>query len=41
MIQEIAGGNNETKSTAEKMVEKMYGGKKQENNILSHYVGGN
>ena len=36
-----AGSNNETKSTAEKLVEKMYSGKKQENNILSHYVGGN
>lgn len=36
-----AGGNEEPKSTVEKIVEKMYGGKKQENNILSHYVGGN
>lgn len=36
-----AGGNNDTKSTAEKIAEKMFSGKKQENNILSHYVGGN
>lgn len=36
-----AGGNNETKSAPVKLVEKIYGGKKQENNILSHYVGGN
>lgn len=36
-----AGGNNETKSTAEKIAEKMFSGKKQENDILSHYLGGN
>lgn len=35
------GGNNETKSTAEKIVEKMFSGQKQNNDILSHYVGGN
>ena len=36
-----AGANNDTKSTAEKIAEKMFSGQKQENNILSHYVGGN
>lgn len=36
-----AGGSSEQKSTAEMIVEKMYSGKKQENNILSHYLGGN
>ena len=35
------GGNGEEKTTAERLVEKFYGGQKQENNILSHYVGGN
>lgn len=35
------GGAEGEKSTAEKLVEKMYGGQKQENDILSHYVGGN
>ena len=35
-----AGGTDE-KSTAEKIAEKMFGGQKQENNIISHYVGGN
>ena len=35
------GGNEEEKTTAERLVEKFYGGQKQENNILSHYVGGN
>ena len=34
-------GENNQKSTAEKIAEKMFSGKKQENNILSHYVGGN
>lgn len=34
------GGNPNDKSTAEKIVEKMYGGKKQSNDILSHYVNG-
>lgn len=34
-------GSNDTKSVAERLVAKMYGGQKQENNILSHYVGGN
>lgn len=36
-----ASGSGEQKSTAEMIVEKMYSGKKQENNILSHYLGGN
>lgn len=36
-----AGGDNETKSTAEKIAEKMFSGKKQNNDVLSHYVGGN
>lgn len=36
-----AGGNSEPKTTAEKIAQKMFGGQKQENNILSHYVGGN
>ena len=36
-----AGGSGEEKTTAEKLVEKFYGGQKQENNILSHYIGGN
>lgn len=35
------GGGTDEKSTAEKIAEKMFGGKKQENNIISHYVGGN
>ena len=35
------GGSGEEKTTAERLVEKYYGGQKQENNILSHYVGGN
>ena len=35
------GGSGEEKTTAERLVEKFYGGQKQENNILSHYVGGN
>lgn len=34
-------GGEDKKSTAEKIVEKMYGGQKQENSILSHYLGGN
>lgn len=34
-------GGEDKKSTAEKIVEKMYGGKKQENDVLSHYLGGN
>ena len=36
-----AGTSNDTKSTAEKIAEKMFSGQKQENNILSHYIGGN
>lgn len=48
--QELAGkagnpgggnGENDTKTTAEKLVEKHLGGQKQSNDILSHYVGGN
>ena len=35
-----AGANNDKKSTAEKIAEKMFSGQKQENNILSHYLGG-
>ena len=35
------GRSGEEKTTAERLVEKYYGGQKQENNILSHYVGGN
>ena len=35
-----AGTSNDTKSTAEKIAEKMFSGQKQENNILSHYLGG-
>ena len=34
------GGNNETKSKAEQIASKLFGGQKQENNILSHYVNG-
>ena len=34
------GGSGEEKTTAERLVEKFYGGQKQENNILSHYLGG-
>ena len=33
-------GSNREKATAEKLVEKLYGGQKQDNDILSHYVGG-
>lgn len=37
-----SGGNEETKTSAEQIVEKMFGTKKDTNNdILSHYVGGN
>lgn len=36
-----AGVSSEPKTTAEKIAQKMFGGQKQENNILSHYVGGN
>ena len=32
--------SGEEKSTAEKIAEKMFSGQKQENNILSHYLGG-
>lgn len=35
------GGTPDAKTTPEKLVESIYGGKKQDNNILSHYVGGN
>ena len=34
------GKGGDEKSTAEKIVEKMYGGKKTNNDILSHYVSG-
>lgn len=34
------GSGADEKSTAEKIVTKMYGGKKQSNDILSHYVSG-
>ena len=33
--------NNDTKSSAEKLATKFMGGQKQENSILSHYLGGN
>ena len=33
-------GGDDKKSTAEKIAEKMFSGQKQENNILSHYLGG-
>lgn len=33
--------NNNEKSSAEKIASKLFGGEKKENNILSHYVGGN
>lgn len=32
--------NSDTKSTAEKIAEKMFSGRNQNNEILSHYVGG-
>lgn len=35
-----AGGNNEDKTKAENIASKLFGGQKQENNILSHYVNG-
>lgn len=35
------GGDDDKKTTAEKLVAKIYGGKKQENDVLSHYMGGN
>ena len=34
-------GGNDEKSTAEKIAQKLYSGKKENNDILSHYVGGN
>ena len=34
-------GGGEEKSSAEKMVEKLYGGQKEKTDVLSHYVGGN
>lgn len=34
------GGDNDTKSKAEQIASKLFGGQKQENNILSHYVNG-
>lgn len=36
----VGGGNNDTKSKAEQIATKLFGGQKQENNILSHYVNG-
>lgn len=36
-----AGGSGEEKTNAEKLVEKYYSGQKQNNDVLSHYVGGN
>lgn len=36
-----ANGGNEEKTSAEKIASKLFGGEKKENNILSHYVGGN
>lgn len=42
---QLAGGDkgesDETKSNAEKIAEKFFGAKKDNNDILSHYVGGN
>lgn len=35
-----SGGGKDEKTTAVKMVEKIYGGKKADNDILSHYVSG-
>lgn len=34
-------GSGEEKTNAEKLVEKYYSGQKQNNDVLSHYVGGN
>lgn len=36
-----SGGGSEDKSNAERLANKLFGGQKQENNILSHYLGGN
>lgn len=36
-----SGGNGEDKSKAENIATKFFGGQKQENDILKHYVGGN
>lgn len=36
-----SGNKNENKTSAEKIASKLFSGEKQENNILSHYVGGN
>lgn len=35
-----SSGSNSEKTTAEKLVEKLYGGQKQDNDILAHYLGG-
>ena len=35
------GGSGEEKTNAEKLVEKYYSVQKQNNDVLSHYVGGN
>lgn len=34
-------GDEKDKSSAEKMVEKLYGGQKEKTDVLSHYLGGN
>ena len=36
-----SGGGSEDRSNAERLASKLFGGQKQENNILSHYLGGN
>lgn len=36
-----SGGGSEDKSNAERLANKLFGGQKQENNILAHYLGGN
>lgn len=35
------GSGGEERSSAEKLVEKIYGGQKEKTDVLSHYVGGN
>ena len=36
----VGGGQEDKRTQAEKIASNLFGGKKQENNILSHYVGG-
>lgn len=36
-----SSGSEDEKSSAEKIASKLFGGEKKENNIISHYVGGN